>query len=64
LSFVALAYGFTRTDYNDGSIQVVVNFVLPMVPMIQPMLAGFLAPRATWLAGIIASLISGFASRS
>jgi hypothetical protein len=59
LSFVALAYGFTRTDYNDGSIQVVVNFVLPMVPMIQPMLAGFLAPRATWLAGIIASVISG-----
>lgn len=59
LSLAALAFGFTRTDYNDGSIQVVVNFVLPMVPMIQPMLAGFLAPRATWLAGIIASVISG-----
>jgi hypothetical protein len=59
LSLAALAFGFTRTDYNDGSIPVIINFVLSPVPMIQPMLAGFLAPRATWLAGIIASVISG-----
>jgi hypothetical protein len=58
LSVAALAFGFTRTDYNDGSISFLLSFVL-MVPMIQPMLAGFFAPRATWLAGIIASLISG-----
>ena len=59
LSLAALAFGLTRTDYNDGSIQIILSFVLSPVPMLQPMLAGFLAPRATWLAGIIASLISG-----
>lgn len=59
LSLAALTFGFTRTDFNDGSTQIILGFVLSLVPMIQPMLAGFLAPRATWLAGIIASLISG-----
>jgi hypothetical protein len=59
ISVVALAYGLTRTDYNDPSIQFVTSFALPMTPLIQPMLAGFLAPRATWLAGLITSVISG-----
>jgi len=59
ISIGALAFGLTRTDYKDGSIQFLLNFALPMVPLIQPMLAGFLAPRATWLAGLISGLISG-----
>jgi hypothetical protein len=58
-SIAALAFGLTRTDYNDGSIQVLLNFALPVTPLVQPMIAGFLAPRATWLAGILASVISG-----
>lgn len=58
-SFAALAFGLTRTDYKDPSIGVVLNFALPMTPLVQPMLAGFLAPRATWLAGLISSVISG-----
>ena len=60
ISLVSLAYALTRTDYNDSSIQFLISFALPMTPLIQPMLAGFFAPRATWLAGIIASVISGF----
>ena len=59
ISIGALAYGLTITDYKNGSIQFLLNFALPMIPLIQPMLAGFLAPRATWLAGLIAGLISG-----
>ena len=59
LSVAAMVFGFTRNDYNDGTIPILVNFLIPMVPLIQPMLAGFLAPRATWLAGMIASVISG-----
>ena len=58
-SVAALAFGLTRSNYNDGSIGFLLNFALPMTPLIQPMLAGFLAPRATWLAGLIASVISG-----
>jgi hypothetical protein len=58
-SFAALAFGLTRTDYNDSSIGVILNFALPITPLVQPMLAGFLAPRATWLAGLISGVISG-----
>jgi hypothetical protein len=59
LSIAALAYGLTRTDYNDGSVSFILSFALAMPPLIQPMIAGFLAPRATWLAGLISSVISG-----
>ncbi len=58
-SIVALAFGLTRTDYNDSSIGFLVTFALPMMPLIQPMFAGFLAPRATWLAGLISGIVSG-----
>ena len=59
ISVAALAFGLTRTDYNDSSIPILTTFALASPPLIQPMLAGLLAPRATWLAGIISSLISG-----
>jgi len=39
--------------------RVILNFALPITPLVQPMLAGFLAPRATWLAGLISGVISG-----
>jgi len=59
ISIAALAYALTRNDYNDSSIQFILGFALPSTPLIQPMIAGFLAPRATWLAGIISAVISG-----
>lgn len=59
ISIAALAFGFTRTDYNDSSIGFLLQFALPMIPLVQPMLAGFFAPRATWLAGMISGAISG-----
>jgi hypothetical protein len=59
ISLAGLAYGLTRTDYNDGSTQFLLSFVLLVPPLIQPMIAGFLAPRATWLAGIVAGAITG-----
>jgi hypothetical protein len=59
LSVVGLLYGMTVTNYKDAGFGLVVGFVLAPMPMVQPMLAGFFAPRATWLAGIIASLIAG-----
>jgi hypothetical protein len=62
LAAAALAYWRIQTggDYkNDGILQIVFQFVLtPQIPLLPPMLAGFLAVRATWLAGAIAALIS------
>jgi hypothetical protein len=59
LSLVGLLYGMTVTNYNDPAFGLVVGFVLAPTPMLQPMIAGFFAPRATWLAGILASIASG-----
>jgi hypothetical protein len=59
ISLAALAFGLTRTDYKDATVAFLLTFALSMIPLVQPMLAGFLAPRATWLAGLISGLISG-----
>jgi hypothetical protein len=59
LSVAALAFALTRTDYKDSTVGLLIVYALPSTPLIQPMLAGFLAPRATWLAGLISSVISG-----
>ena len=59
ISLGCLAFGFMQTDFNGGGFQFLLSFGLSSPPLIQPMIAGFLAPRATWLAGIISSLISG-----
>ncbi len=60
LSFASLAFGLTQNDWNSGGFSTVRDLLIATPPLIQPMLAGFLAPRATWLAGIISSLISSF----
>jgi hypothetical protein len=43
---------------NDPILSTVYQFVFYPIPLIPPMLAGFLAPRATWLAGLIAAFIA------
>ena len=43
---------------NDPIIPSLVTFLFAPVPLLPPMLAGFLAPRSTWLAGLLASLIA------
>jgi hypothetical protein len=59
LSVGGLAFGLTQTDYNSDGYRFAATFVIAPTPLIQPMIAGFLAPRATWLAGIVSALISG-----
>ena len=47
---------------NDVAIQVAVGFVLnPYMPMLPALIAGFFAPRASWLAGAIVSLVTTIA---
>ena len=43
---------------NDPILSIIFQFVLWPLPLLPPMLAGFLAPRATWMAGLLAALIS------
>ena len=42
------------TVASDELVNIAVQFVLNPMPMLMPMLAGYLAPRATWLAGALA----------
>jgi hypothetical protein len=43
---------------NDPILSTVYQFIFYPVPLLPPMLAGFLAPRSTWLAGMIAAFIA------
>ncbi len=43
---------------NDFLLSIMFQFVLAPVPMLPAMMAGFFAPRSSWLAGGIASAIS------
>ena len=57
---VAVVACFIRFDpkatapTDDGVINISIQFILNPMPMLMPMLAGYLAPRATWLAGAVA----------
>lgn len=59
---IAGFYSATRIaskDYaGDPVLPFVFQFLFYPVPLLPPMLAGFLAPRSTWLAGAIASFIA------
>jgi hypothetical protein len=48
----------TTVVADDPILSVIFQFVLYPLPLLPPMMAGFLAPRSTWLAGAIAALIS------
>jgi len=43
---------------NDPVLAILFQFVFGPVPFLPPMLAGFLAPRSTWLAGLLSAFIS------
>ena len=43
---------------DDPILSVIFQFVLYPLPLLPPMMAGFLAPRSTWLAGALAAMIS------
>ncbi len=57
ISIAFAAYGLTRNDYNDPGIGFMLSIAYP--PIIQAVVSGFLAPRASWLAGLIAGAIGG-----
>jgi hypothetical protein len=58
ISLAGLAFGLTQNDFKGSGFQLVLTFWLSVPALLQPMVAGFFAPRATWLAGIISSVIS------
>ena len=43
---------------TDPVLTAIFQFLFYPVPLVPPMIAGFLAPRSTWLAGVIAAFIS------
>jgi hypothetical protein len=43
---------------TDPVLTAIFQFLFYPVPLVPPMIAGFLAPRSTWLAGLIAGFIS------
>jgi hypothetical protein len=43
---------------SDPFVTVVAEFLFVPVPLIPPMLAGFFAPKASWLAGLLAAFIA------
>jgi hypothetical protein len=43
---------------TDPVLTAVFQFLFYPIPLVPPMIAGFLAPRSTWLAGLIAGFIS------
>ncbi len=55
-------YAETRIASNnyagDPILPFLFQFLFYPVPLLPPMMAGFLAPRSTWLAGLIASFIA------
>ena len=52
-------YRLSQPGYNsDPILPLLGQFLWGPVPFLPPMLAGFLAPRATWLAGMVAAFLS------
>ena len=61
ISVAAGAYISVRINSggsNDPIGPMLYQFLFYPVPLLPPMIAGFLAPRSTWLAGIITSFIA------
>lgn len=60
ISAVSCAYATNafRGDYHDDPILPWIFSVVFYPPLVPPMVAGYLAPRATWLAGLVASFVA------
>jgi hypothetical protein len=59
LTIVAVPLALSRPNVKDDPILSVIAFFLSPMPIVPAMIAGFLAPRATWLAGLIDGFIVG-----
>jgi hypothetical protein len=59
IAVMRLQTGTVEEASGDAIFQTVVGFLIsPYMPMIPAFIAGFFAPRASWLAGIIVALMS------
>jgi hypothetical protein len=63
ICLIAAAISYTRITpesnvANDPILAITFQFVLYPLPLLPPMLAGFFAPRSTWLAGGLTAAIS------
>src|ERR1035437_3062276 len=58
LTIVAVPLALSRPNVKDDPILSLIAFFLSPTPLVPAMIAGFLAPRATWLAGAVASFIT------
>ena len=59
LTIVAVPLALSRPNVKGDTILGLLAFWLSPTPLLPAMIAGFLAPRATWLAGAINGLIVG-----
>lgn len=59
ISVASMGYALTLTRFDDPAVGLLLATTLASPCLLQPVLSGFLAPRATWLAGIVSSLIAG-----
>lgn len=62
MCMLGLGLVLVRRNPNDFLFQMVISMIITPLPMMPAMIAGFLAPRATWLAGLIAAFISSMTS--
>ena len=59
LTLVAIPLALTLSKSTDNPVLGAALFLLSPTPLVPAMIAGFLAPRATWLAGAINAFICG-----
>ena len=59
ITIVAVPLALSRPNVKDDTILGLLAFWLSPTPLLPAMIAGFLAPRATWLAGAINGFIVG-----
>jgi len=59
LTLVAIPLALSRPNVKDDPVLNLIGYFLSQTPIVPAMIAGFLAPRATWLAGLIDGLIVG-----
>ena len=56
-AFIVLRFA-SGADATDPAVRAVLEFTFFPIPLLPPMIAGFLAPRSSWLAGLIAAFIA------
>jgi hypothetical protein len=59
MTIIAVPLALALPKSADNPVLAVILFVFNPTPLLPSMVAGFLAPRATWLAGLIDAFITG-----